>query len=352
MDNLLNFIKRMKRLGLLFAFIVFGLTVLAQSEYVDLGLPSGTYWKKGNVGGDSYIYRKSNYYYTYQEAVKKFGNNLPTKEQYDELLKYCKWERNLKDNDNGYRVVGPNGNFIIMERVGYRTIAGYVTDVEWHAQYWTSTPNDSEAWGFCIFGFNYHLCSCSKNEGHAVRLVISKEEAKKIRQKEREQYRIADCIAREEKRVADSIARERRIADSLEREEKIRQHNLDKEHDAEILQSLSGEWKGEGYYADIKIIVDGNNITLCNDNCRNVPKMQVLMKNHKVEAYAEHDFGWNVSSYYNGARCTFFVRFSDFRFDNSQQCFVIDCHTRCQNCGQEVAKVETLYFEKTKPNKK
>ena len=171
----------MKKIGVIVFLLAMGFVSFAQSEYVDLGLPSGTYWKKENVGGDSYVFRNSNYYYTYQDALKKFGNKLPTKEQYEELLKYCKWERNLNDNDNGYKVIGPNGNYIILERVGYRTMAGIVTDVEWHAQYWTSSSNGKEAWGFCIWGFNYDLCSCSKIEGHAVRLVLSKDEARRIR---------------------------------------------------------------------------------------------------------------------------------------------------------------------------
>ncbi|HJJ45480.1 MAG TPA: hypothetical protein O0Y17_00165 [Methanocorpusculum sp.] len=56
------------------------LTMTAQraadpAGYVDLGLPSGTLWKDKNESGG---------FYTYDEAMKAFGNNLPTMEQFEE----------------------------------------------------------------------------------------------------------------------------------------------------------------------------------------------------------------------------------------------------------------------------
>ena len=53
-----------------------------QSEYVDLGLPSGTLWKSKNEKG---------MYYTYGEAVRQFGDQLPTREQFAELKAFCSW---------------------------------------------------------------------------------------------------------------------------------------------------------------------------------------------------------------------------------------------------------------------
>ena len=47
-------------------------------KYIDLGLPSGTLWKESNEGGD-YAY------YTFDEAIIKFGNKLPTKQQLEDL---------------------------------------------------------------------------------------------------------------------------------------------------------------------------------------------------------------------------------------------------------------------------
>lgn len=45
-------------------------------EYVDMGLPSGTLWASENEEG----------YFTFDEAVKKFGNNLPARWQFCELI--------------------------------------------------------------------------------------------------------------------------------------------------------------------------------------------------------------------------------------------------------------------------
>ena len=52
-----------------------------QMEYVDFGLPSGTLWKSVDEPG----------LYTYDEATSKFGDQLPTNEQMEELKKECVW---------------------------------------------------------------------------------------------------------------------------------------------------------------------------------------------------------------------------------------------------------------------
>ncbi len=51
-------------------------------EYIDLGLPSGNLWAVENEED----------YYTFDEAVAKFGDNLPTKEDFEELVAHC-WAR-------------------------------------------------------------------------------------------------------------------------------------------------------------------------------------------------------------------------------------------------------------------
>jgi hypothetical protein len=48
-----------------------------QMEYVDLGLPSATLWKAVDEPG----------FYTYDEAMNKFNNQLPTSAQLEELKK-------------------------------------------------------------------------------------------------------------------------------------------------------------------------------------------------------------------------------------------------------------------------
>ena len=135
-------------------------------DCVDLGLPSGLMWRKYNVGANS-EYEKGNYYawgetvtkqkydittykwgeligettyYTkYNEtdkltllqpeddaATANLGENYrtPTKEDWQELVEECTWWVATKKNEYNHtvidywKVVGPNGNFIILPSTG------------------------------------------------------------------------------------------------------------------------------------------------------------------------------------------------------------------------------------------
>jgi len=94
------------------------------NECVDLGLPSGTLWKHFNEEG----------YYTYDEAVEKFGDNLPTREQWEELKGMCKW----KWKGNGYDVTGPNGHTIYLHAEGCRN-GTEMFGVGTFGVYWSNT---------------------------------------------------------------------------------------------------------------------------------------------------------------------------------------------------------------------
>lgn len=78
---------------------------LAALGYVDLGLPSGTLWRNNNEPG----------YSTYESAVSQYGNKLPTSKQFRELIDECQWIW----TENGYRINGPNGNYIILHASGW-----------------------------------------------------------------------------------------------------------------------------------------------------------------------------------------------------------------------------------------
>lgn len=134
---------------------------LLSQGLVDLGLPSGTLWKNSNEGGD-------NARYTYNEAVSRFGNKLPTKQQLEELKNKCTWTW----TGSGYKVIGPNGNSIYLPAAGFRGCYGGVNYVGTYGYYWSSTPGDSDdAW---YLGFNSSgvgVSSGSRCDGLSVRLV-------------------------------------------------------------------------------------------------------------------------------------------------------------------------------------
>jgi len=106
------------------------LAELKAQGYVDLGLPSGTMWKDNNENG----------LYNWESAANRYGSRIPTKEQWKELYQNCKWET----KGWAYKVVGPNGNYIILPLKGLYS-DGRMKEVGSWGYYWTST--------FCI-------CAC------------------------------------------------------------------------------------------------------------------------------------------------------------------------------------------------
>lgn len=131
----------------------------SRGGYVDLGLPSGTLWKQQNESG----------YYTYDEAVTIFGNQLPERHHFVELINVCRW---IWMDDYGYKVVGPNGNSITLPAAGNRGCSGGVYYVGTYGRYWSSTPHDSgNAWFLCIDSSEVCLSGNANCVGLSVRLV-------------------------------------------------------------------------------------------------------------------------------------------------------------------------------------
>ena len=126
--------------------------------YVDLGLPSGTLWKDQNEAGG---------FYTYDQAMAKFGSSLPTKEQLEELKNSCRWTW----NGNGYKVEGPSGEAIVLPAAGSRCLVG-VHGVGSSGVYRSSTPAGSEgAWSLYFYSDMVGVDGPSRYDGHSVRLV-------------------------------------------------------------------------------------------------------------------------------------------------------------------------------------
>jgi hypothetical protein len=100
---------------------------LRAQGWVDLGLPSGILWKDKNEEGQ----------YSYDRAVDLFGVNLPTKEQFQELLDNCEVRR---VNGSAYKFIGPNGEYIILPADGQSPLFLGVGTKGRDGIYWSSTP--------------------------------------------------------------------------------------------------------------------------------------------------------------------------------------------------------------------
>ena len=116
-------------------------TSITQGKEIDLGLPSGTIWAGWNVGAESA--EQGGEYYAFGEtetkeiftddnfigygnvpssisgtqydvARKKWGEDwrIPTRSEFDEIIKHCTWISTNYLGIRGYKATGPNGNCI------------------------------------------------------------------------------------------------------------------------------------------------------------------------------------------------------------------------------------------------
>lgn len=79
-------------------------------EYVDLGLPSGTLWSNINESGYYNLNKINSSFYDINFKVE----DLPTKEQFRELISNCTFECSR----GGYKVIGKNGRSIFLPALG------------------------------------------------------------------------------------------------------------------------------------------------------------------------------------------------------------------------------------------
>ncbi len=171
-------------------------------EYVDLGLPSGLKWATCNIGasrpedngsyfawGETYTkgeYTKSNSK-TYNRTYGDIGGNaefdaaranwggswrLPTKSEFEELLNNCTWAFVTMGSHNGYKVIGPNGNYIFLPASGFRLGSSFY-GIGSFGYYWSSAPSGSQCAYY--FGFSSSIRSMYDDgrcyHGRSVRAV-------------------------------------------------------------------------------------------------------------------------------------------------------------------------------------
>lgn len=99
------------------------------TEYIDLGLPSGTLWSSEYEEIDG-----RELYLPYNQVIDK---SIPTTEQWKELLEICKWESDRSSGGSvfyGAYCIGPNGNSIKFKARGARlekTVSMHHTVLFW-----------------------------------------------------------------------------------------------------------------------------------------------------------------------------------------------------------------------------
>lgn len=153
-NNVITNLSRPEKVKRISNFVVY---IECSNDYVDLGLPSGTLWKNQNEDG----------YYTYDEAINLFKNNLPTKKQWDEFYYECEW----KLENNGLYVIGPNGKSIFFQANGSQ----YDTKISGMGKignYWSCTYyNNLYAFAMYFDHENIYVDGANRNFGFSVRLV-------------------------------------------------------------------------------------------------------------------------------------------------------------------------------------
>lgn len=135
---------------------------MESDEYVDLGLISGTLWKKHNEKG----------YYTSRHAEDKYGNYVPTKEQMEELRYNCTWTRIKRPE--GCLVTGPNGNTIFLPSEGYCNSGDVHPSSKFWMSYLTSTSgSDKYNSNYVLDGSSYgpDIESGFNSKSYSLRLV-------------------------------------------------------------------------------------------------------------------------------------------------------------------------------------
>ena len=109
---------------------------MKKMNYIDLGLPSGTLWASANLSMEDVSFENK------LPKVTKF--EIPTMKQWLELKKECEW----KWNNNGYYIVGKNGNQIFLNKSAENDKV---------TSYWGIVDNENET--TCPYGIRCHFKS-------------------------------------------------------------------------------------------------------------------------------------------------------------------------------------------------
>ena len=173
-----------------------------EMEAVDLGLPSGNKWASCNLGasapeerGDYFAWGETEAKVNYSEfnsktrdkrirriagngiydaAAAKLGAGwqMPTKDDFEELIKNCTWILTTVNGVDGFLVTGYTGNSIFLPTTGYRDGMSLCSDDKL-GEYWTSTPHRDTEYSYylCYNGENYYVFWNCRYVGRCIRPV-------------------------------------------------------------------------------------------------------------------------------------------------------------------------------------
>lgn len=164
--------------------------------YVDLGLPSGTMWATCNVGankpedfGDYFAcgetkpktnydhdsFMGATYYYDVDDAARaNWGGQwrMPTREELEELWKYCTWTWTSMNGAEGYKVSSnKNSNAIFLPAAGFYMGTNLIQKEG--GFYWSSTYDTyGGANHITFYSTGIKMSSNNRWEGKSVRAVL------------------------------------------------------------------------------------------------------------------------------------------------------------------------------------
>lgn len=168
--------------------------------YVDLSLPSGTKWASCNLGANTC--EETGIFYTWgEQPATRIGNkyvqnrereniiensqfdtahwnyggnwHTPTKDDFEELRKHCKWSWTTHNGVKGYKVTGINGNSIFLPVTGFYC-GMELDDADTHGYYWSINPDSNFVRDAYFLYFNesgYYIGTGSRYYRRCVRPV-------------------------------------------------------------------------------------------------------------------------------------------------------------------------------------
>lgn len=103
-----------------------------KNSYIDLGLPSGTLW--------SIDFERDVDEIQYLSYCQVENLNIPTKEQWDELVEKCEWR--YDNDDDVFMALGPNGNILTFAKTEYKSFENTISfPIKAGTYFWLKNDN-------------------------------------------------------------------------------------------------------------------------------------------------------------------------------------------------------------------